>query len=1099
MNFISRAFLLKWPYHHKILLTMKLTAFFMFLILVQVSAKSYSQGITLNEKHSSVARILKLIEAQTGYHFLFNKIDLEKAGLISIAVENAAIEEVLKKSLENQPLSYKIIRQTIVLKSAPILPAIPKSIQLQITGKLTDEKGLPLQRVSVKVKGTNIGTITNTDGYYKINVPKNNTLLVFSYLGYVVQEISSGQQSVVNVIMKEDANTLNEVVVVGYGTQKREQITTAIASVKSEDFVQGSVNDAAQLIRGKVAGLNIVSSDANPVATAQVNLRGVPSILASSTPLVLIDGVPGTLFTVAPEDIESIDILKDGSAAAIYGTRGTNGVILITTKKVNGKTPATIDINTYFTTQSIARRLDFMNAAQYRQRVAEGRPGATDYGYETNWLDEITQTPISQVYNISLKGGDSNTNYIANINYRSIEGIVKRSDNKVLFPRIEFNHKMFDGKLKLNANINGYQQKYYASADQPENFTSTESNSFRGDIYRNGLTFNPTDRVKDDNGVWIERIEKTDYMNPVALLEETQGLVQNNNFRTFGNITYSPNNDINVKLLLSRDLYNSTRGYYETKKHFSTIRDGKNGYASRGTTRTQEDLLELTADYHKIFKDHEITGLVGYSWRNNNYQDYWMQNWDFPTDDFSYNNMGAGLALKRGQAPENSIQTENKLVGYFFRINYNYKEKYLLMASIRHEGSSKFGRNYKWGNFPAISIGWNAIREDFLRDLKVLNNLKFRAGFGITGTEPTDPYRSLSLINFDTYSLVDGQWIQVVNPSLNPNPDLRWEKKEELNIGVDYGFFDNRISGSIDYYKRTTKDLLMDYPVPTPPYLYSTIRANAASMQNKGLEVQINGIPVQSDNFQWRTSVNFSTNRNKILSLSDENFQLASGYFDAGETGEPIQQRTHRVQVGQPIGNFYGFKTIDIDENGYWIIEGKDGNPKSISNQQADDKQIIGNGLPQYYASWNNTFVYKNFDLNITMRGAFGFQILNMPEMFYGNPVMLTRGNLLNSAYDNIFDKRPLADDQSLNYVSYYIEDGDYWKIDNVTLGYNVGLKSKYIKRIRLYGAVSNLATITGYKGIDPEVSINGLSPGIDNKNRYPSTTSYTLGAFLTF
>ena len=1090
MKFISKAILCKWPSIQQLILAMKLTAFFILMALLQVSAKSYSQGITLHEKNTTVAKILQLIEQQSGYHFLFDKHDIEKAGEISIDVKNVAIEEALQKSLKNQPLSFKIMEQTIVLKGSPktVIPTVP--IQQSITGKVSDETGLPLQGVSIKLKGTGTGTTTNSSGYYKIEVPNTEATLSFSYIGYATQEIAIGQQSTLNVVLKENANSLNEVVVVGYGTQKREQITTAVASVKSKDFVQGSANDAAQLIRGKVAGLSVISPDANPVGNTQVSLRGVPSILANTSPLVLIDGIPGTLSTVAPEDIESIDILKDGSAAAIYGTRGTNGVILITTKKVNGETPATIDVNSYFTTQTISRKLDFMNAAQYRKLVAEERPGATDYGYETNWLDEITQTPISQVYNISLKGGNQNTNYIANLNYRSIEGIIKRSDNKLIFPRIEFNHTMFDGKLKVNANINGYQQKYFSGED---------GGSFRGDVYRNGLTFNPTDRLKDDNGVWTEHVEKTEYMNPVALLEETDGLIQNNNFRTFGNITYLPTDDIHVKLLLSRELYNSTRGYYESKEHFSTIRNKKNGYASRGTTRSQEDLLELTADYHKVFNAHEITGLVGYSWRNNNFQDYWMQNWDFPTDDYTYNNMGSGLALKRGEAVQNSEQTENKLVGYFFRLNYNYKEKYLLMASIRHEGSSKFGENYKWGNFPAVSVGWNAIREDFLKDFQALSNLKVRAGYGITGTEPTAAYQSLNLVNFDLYSLVNGQWIQVVNPSLNPNPDLRWEKKEELNIGLDFGFLKDRISGSIDYYRRTTKDLLLDYPVPTPPYLYSTIRANAASMQNKGLEVQLNATPVQSTDFQWRTSVNFSTNANKILSLSDKNFQLASGYFYAGDTGEPIQQNTHRVQVGQPIGNFYGFKTIDIDDDGYWIIEGKDGKPKPIADQQADDRQIIGNGLPKYYASWNNTFVYKNFDLNITMRGAFGFQILNMPEMFYGNPVMLTRGNLLNSAYADVYGKRPLSDYQSLNYVSYYIEDGDYWKIDNVTLGYNLGIKNKYIKRIRLYGSISNLATITGYKGIDPEVSISGLAPGIDDKSRYPSTRSYTLGAFLTF
>jgi len=339
----------------------------------------------------------------------------------------------------------------------------------------------------------------------------------------------------------------------------------------------------------------------------------------------------------------------------------------------------------------------------------------------------------------------------------------------------------------------------------------------------------------------------------------------------------------------------------------------------------------------------------------------------------------------------------------------------------------------------------------------------------------------------------------VVNPSSNANPALRWEKKEELNIGLDFGLFNERVSGAVDIYQRTTKDLLMDYPVPTPPYLFNTITANAASMENKGIEAQINFDAVRTQDFSWNTSVLFSANKNKLLSLSDKNFQLASGYFDAGNTGEPIQQNTHRVQVGQPIGNFYGFKSVDIDQNGYWVIEGKDGEIKPIADQQADDKQILGNGLPKSYLSWNNSLAYKNFDLNITMRGAFGFQILNMNEMFYNAPVMLTRGNLLATAYDNVYGKRPLADDQSLQYVSYYLEQGDYWKVDNVTLGYNLSLNSKYLKQLRLYASGNNLLILTKYNGIDPEVNISGLAPGIDDKNRYPSTRTFTVGAFFTF
>lgn len=963
-----------------------------------------------------------------------------------------------------------------------------RSIQGVVIEKSTNEA---IPGASVQIQGTNQGTVTDIDGQFSLNVSTENPVLVVSFIGYTTQEIPVGNRNNITVYLESEFSNLQEIVVVGYGTQKRERITTAVETVNSDNFVKGAVNDAGQLLRGKVAGLNVITPDGNPTATSQINLRGITTLMASSAPLVLINGVPGSLNTVAPEDIESISVLKDGSAAAIYGTRGTNGVILITTKQVTGEMPPTVELNTYFTTQRMTKRLDFMDAAQYRELVKQGKPGAMDYGYETNWLDQVTQNPLSQVYNVSVKGGSRNTNYIASINYRDAEGIIKKSNNQMLYPRLEVNHSMFNDRIKLNANISGYEQKF---------FSGTDGGSYRGDVYRNGLTYNPTDRLRDDEGRWIERPEKTDYMNPVALLEETVGMNQYSNLRTYGTLTAYVTDDITFSVLGSRDVLNSVRGYYETKKHYSTVRSGRNGFASRGTTKTQEDLLEATLQYDKTFNsDHDINALAGYSWRQNRYENYWMQNWDFPTDDFSYNNIGAGLAMRRGEAPINSSQTSNKLVGYFFRLNYSYMDKYLLMASIRHEGSSKFGADHKWGSFPAISAGWNVKNEGFLQNNSTLSSLKVRAGFGITGTEPTNPYMSLNRLNFNTYTYMNGAWIQVVNPSSNANPALRWEKKEELNIGLDFGLFNERVSGAVDIYQRTTKDLLMDYPVPTPPYLFNTITANAASMENKGIEAQINFDAVRTQDFSWNTSVLFSANKNKLLSLSDKNFQLASGYFDAGNTGEPIQQNTHRVQVGQPIGNFYGFKSVDIDQNGYWVIEGKDGEIKPIADQQADDKQILGNGLPKSYLSWNNSLAYKNFDLNITMRGAFGFQILNMNEMFYNAPVMLTRGNLLATAYDNVYGKRPLADDQSLQYVSYYLEQGDYWKVDNVTLGYNLSLNSKYLKQLRLYASGNNLLILTKYNGIDPEVNISGLAPGIDDKNRYPSTRTFTVGAFFTF
>ncbi|SEA02114.1 SusC/RagA family TonB-linked outer membrane protein [Pedobacter hartonius] len=1091
----------------KLLLVMKLTLVLLITVFLQVSHASYGQTITFKGNDVTMERFFQVIQSQTSFKVLYAEEMLSGVGHTDLNLKGAGVEDALKVCFMNKPLTYTINNNVIVIKVKPAMEVTEqKERQKQpvtITGKITDMQNVPLPGVNVTVVGTAVGTTSDTYGNYQIRLPDNTGRLRFSSIGFITTEIAvAAGTRVVDVHLKEEPRDLTEVVVVGYGTQRKGDITSAIASVKSENFVKGSVTDAAQLIRGKVAGLAVATTDGNPTSTSQINLRGITTLLSGTSPLVLIDGVPGTLTTVAPEDIESMDVLKDGSAAAIYGTRGTNGVILITTKKAKANTPPGIELNTYFTTQRITKKLEFLNADEYRQLVAQKKPGATDYGSNTNWLDQVTQTPFSQVYNLSLKGATENTSYVVNLNYRNLQGILKQSDNNVLYPRIEVNHSMFDGKLKLNANISGFQQRYYAGTASLSTFTG----GYNPAVYRNALTYNPTDRPKDDNGNYIEHPDKTDYQNPVSLLENTIGLTKNNNLRTIGTVSYLPIKDLNIKLLGSRDLNNGNTGYYETKKQYSAVHDGRNGYAYVSNTRTQEDLIELTATYNKTINDHQINVLGGYSWRQFDLQQSYMTNFDFPADDFTYNNIGAGLALTRGQALIKSFQSQNRLISYFSRVNYSYMDKYLLSASIRREGSTKFGANHKYGNFPAVSVGWNIKNENFLKESTTLSNLKLRAGYGITGTEPALPYQSLDRLNFNTYGYFNGQFIQVVNPSSNANPDLRWEKKSEVNIGLDYGFLKNRISGTIDVYRRKTTDLLFAYPVATPPYLYNTIVANAASMQNEGIEVQINAIPVTTANFQWNTSVNYSTNRNKLLSLSDDNFQLASGFFDVGNTGEPIQQATSRVQIGQPLGNFYGFKSIDIDDTGHWIIEGADGKPKPIANQQASDKKILGNGLPKHYLSWNNTFSYKQFDLNIGMRGAFGFQIFNSPQLFYSAPVMLTRGNLLKGSYDKIYNKVPLADDQSLQYVSYYIQKGDFWKIDNVTLGYNVPLKLKGVKSVRVYASASNLKTFTSYKGIDPEVSIitsdsssGVLAPGVDDKNRYPATSTYTLGAFFTF
>jgi TonB-linked SusC/RagA family outer membrane protein len=1066
----------------------------MYLLLLIVSvaqafgSNTWSQSATLTFRMNNVSieEVLNTIEEQSEFRFLYNKKMVDVERMVNISVHNENITAILDNLFRNAEIAYAISDRQIVLNKKGAFIIVQQS--KRIAGMVTDENGEPLIGANVLEKGTANGVITDVEGKFSLNVSENAVLQV-SFIGYLTQEIVVQNQTDILVTLAEDAQALEEVVVIGYGTQRKGEVASAITSVKAENFIKFPSPDASKMIRGQVAGLAVVTPDANPLSTSQIMLRGITTLKASAAPLILIDGIPGDLMTVSPDDIEQIDVLKDGSAAAIYGTRGTNGVIIITTKNAKGEMPTTVDVNAYLSTQQITRKLPFMTYDQYVDKVRQGKPGAMDYGGRTAWLDEVLQTPLTQVYNISLRGGSKTTNYVASFDYRSLEGIVKRSDNRMIFPRIEVTHRMFDNKLKVNAGLSGYQQVYFAGSS---------GGGFNTDVYKQAIMHNPTDPVKDENGVWTERPVNA-YLNPVALLHEVDGEIKATTLRMFADAIFTPVTGLDIKLLVSDNTWNQTGGYYETQKHYSTVMNGRNGYASIGTGRSANDLAEFTVQYSNTLKGHHFTVLGGYSWLKYSYQAFSMSNFNFPSDDYTYNNMGQGQALSEGRAGMGSSQNESKLMGYFGRLNYGYKGKYMLAASLRYEGSSKFGANHKWGTFPAASVAWNIRGEDFMEDISPLSTLKLRAGFGVTGTEPGSPYMSLNTLSFGDYAYANGEWIKSIRPASNFNPDLRWEKKEETNIGLDFGLFEDRLTGSIDFYNRDTKDLLWDYAVPSPPYLFSSITANAGSIRNRGVEIALQAIPVETSDFRWVTNANFSTNKNTLLTLSNDQY-LSSGYSDQGTPGEPLaQENTHRIQEGKPIGNFYGYKSIDIDENGRWIIEGADGNPKPIAEQRADDKKILGNGLPKYYLNWNNSVSYRHFDLGITMRGAFGFQILNMAEMFYAVPMQLSRGNLFQKAYEPVYGKRPLADDQELQYVSYFIEDGDYWKIDNLMLGYTFDFNSRWIRQFRLYGTVSNLAVITRYSGIDPEVPVSGLAPGDDNTYRYPAARTFTIGASFKF
>lgn len=939
--------------------------------------------------------------------------------------------------------------------------------QQKVTGKVKDSSGEPVIGASVVVKGNNtMGTITDFDGNFMLDVP-TKSVLVISYIGYVTQEVPTAGKKSLEIILKEDTKTLDEVVVIGYGTQRKGDVTSSVASVKADNFVKGAVKDVGQLIQGKVAGLAITNPNGDPTGSTQIRLRGTNTIGGANTaPLVLIDGIPGELGTVAPEDVESVDVLKDGSAAAIYGTRGTNGVILITTKQAKGVDINQVEYNGYVSTSLIAKKLDMLNADEFRTLYPD-----QDHGADTDWIDEISRTPISHVHNLSLMGGNSKTNYIANLNYASRQGIMKKSDFESFQGRIEVTHRMFDDKLKLKFGL-------FGKKNQMESTTS--GGSFRGWVYGQATRRNPTDPVRNEDGTWNENVSKFEYENPLALLYEAEGNVKKTQLRYNGNIVYNPIKDLTLSAVFSYIRDNMNRGYGETLSHISALRDGLAGWSSVGAYTKMEKLMELTAQYNKEIGAHKFSVLGGYSYNETDFEELWIDNYGFQDDYFGgWHNIGIGSALKDGKANIGSKKTPTNLIGFFGRATYSFKNRYLLMGALRYEGASQlWGTDNAWGLFPSVSVGWRITEEAFMKNQKIFDDLKLRVGYGVTGSQPKDPFLGVAMLKYGSYAFVNGNWIQTIVPASNPNPDLKWEEKKETNIGLDFVSWGGRLSGSIDYYNRDVDGLIYEYGVPTPPNLYNKTMANGGTMRNRGVEVLVTVVPVQNKDFEWSTTGTFSLNSNKLISLSGSIFKSDYDYFNTGTVEYSGQVAdSHRVQVGESIGNFYGFKVVDVDSEGRWIYEDRNGelvNYKDFTHAP-EDKHVIGNGLPKWYAGWNNTLRYKNFDLNVTMRGAFGFQIINGGRMNYENVKNSRFENRLKSVNDLVFGKHTLSPEVEPEFNSYYVEDGDYWKIDNITLGYSFGQVGKYIKSLRIYGSVLNALTITGYKGIDPEVSTDGL------------------------
>ncbi len=959
-----------------------------------------------------------------------------------------------------------------------------------ITGKVTSsDDGSPVPGVNVQVKGTSTGTVTDATGSYSISVG-NDAVLVFSFIGYVTQEVAVGSQTTIDVVLQSDVTALSEIVVVGYGTQEKKEITSAVASIKSENFNRGTVNDPAQLLAGKVAGLSIVRPGGDPNAQSTIRLRGVTTIGANSEPLIVIDGViGGSLNTVDPNDIETIDVLKDGSAAAIYGVRGSSGVIIITTR--SGKAGRfQVDYNGSYAVESIARTIETMDAAEYRTL-----PGAIDLGGNTDWLDVVTNTGKTTVHNLAVSGGSASTTYRASFNYRDAQGINLNSGFSQIIGRLNITQKALNDRATFALN--------FATTTRESSYGFTEA-------LRYAVVANPTLPVYytgapglTNIGGYAER-DIFDFFNPLSIAEKNknEGKDKRLLMSVRGEYDFSDViNGLRAAVFYSRQEENDLRGeYYSKTSKFRGF--GRNGLASRATHTRFNELFETTVNYDKTFGDVNLALLGGYSYQYFFNEGFGMEGGNFLTDAFTYNNMSAALDFANGLGSVFSYANSNKLVAFFGRANLNFNNAYFLSVSARYEGSSRFGANNKWGLFPAVSAGVNI---SDLVSIPQVQTLKLRVSYGRTGAIPADPYISLQRFGPQGYFLFEGNYVPSYGPVSNPNPDLAWETKDEYNFGTDFAVLNGRLSGSIEYYIRTTKDMILPVNVPVPPNLFGTTWVNIGELRSNGFEFQADYKAVSRPDFSYDVGINFSLPKTKVVSLTSGDLSFGEGgVLYRSNMGAPGQNDTQlvRVKEGEPLGQIWGPVQIGVNPDGTPQLKDFSGDGSYCNCN--DDRTVIGNGLPKFLIGWNNTIRYKNFDLNLFFRGAFGHDLINSYRGFYENLESTTVGNwnVVKTKYFN-------PDIEKAQFNDTHVEDASFLKLDNATLGYNFPVKTSGIRNIRAFISGQNLFVITGYTGVDPEVryfdlndgdnggrpgSPDPLSPGIERRSTYFTTRIITVG-----
>lgn len=981
-----------------------------------------------------------------------------------------------------------------------------------VSGQVVDSNGESIIGANIVEKGTANGTITDFNGKFSLKVAPNATLVI-SYIGYKTIEMKASEVKAGQTItLQENAEMMDEVVVIGYGTQRKGDVTSAVASVKAEDFTVGKITDAAELVKGKIAGLSVTNSSGDPTATSSIMLRGINTVSGNTNPLILVDGIEGDLTTVAPENIASIDVLKDASAAAIYGTRGANGVILITTKTGRRDQKADITYSGYVSFSKWTDTPEFMDTHD----IIYGRTAYTYEGYDTDWLKAISRKAgFKHNHSLSMNGGTKTSTYSANVVYSNDEAIMRKSDNENLKMQLDFTQYAWNDKLKFNFNALISRQKY-----------SLNNNTY---AYRQAIIRNPSEPIYNEDGTYYENFNRLNYINPVEIQNEYEGDTRVRFYQMTGNVTVEPIKGWQTNVMLSLNESASVSQSFTYPDYYTLAKeDNYNGSASKSEGNYRSQTLEITSRYNHTWGEHRFEGLVGYSYLYNKYDGFSASNGNFPSVAYLYNNLGLGTLLTEEDrhAGMGSDAYDDTLVGFFARVSYGYANRYNALLSIRHEGSSKFGANNRWATFPSVSLGWTISNEPFMEKTRSwLNNLKLRVGYGVTGITPTSSYRAQYLYDIAPYGDIQdqsGNWIQTLEVIQNPNKDLKWETTREWNFGLDWSVLDERLSGSIDVYHRKTSDLMYSYSVPVPPNLYGYTLANVGDIRNVGVEVMVTGVPVRTKDFEWSTTLTLSHNKNKLLKLSNTLYETDDFHELYGGLGEPISTPTHYMEVGHSLGEFWGLKYVGVSENGVPIVQVSDGNGGWVNEEfntnhnVMENRQRLGSGLPKVYLGWGHTFNYKGIDLNLQFTGQFGYKILNAWRCFYENNSIAY--NRLKTAYDlrpaiNL-DGTPVLDadgnqkmvrlsNTAAQYFSSdHLENGDFLKLSNITLGYTLPLKGKikdYINNLRIYASASNVFCITGYSGLDPEVDNAFQTPGIDYQDKYPTTRSYTVGLTLNF